>query len=102
VIVLYLWSFGDGANAVGAVVEHSYSKVGTYDVELTEVNNNGYNSSMVFRVNVVQRPEYIPLALAVFLGGALGLSILLLIVLLLTREKKTAMKQSQRQQNSAL
>ncbi len=35
----YLWSFGDGATANTSVAQHSYSNIGTYNVDLT-INGN--------------------------------------------------------------
>ena len=34
----YIWRFGDGATATGAIVEHCYEKTGTYTVQLDVVN----------------------------------------------------------------
>jgi len=39
-IVSYFWDFGDGTNATGAVVTHSYSDNGTYTVMLTVIDDD--------------------------------------------------------------
>lgn len=40
-IVSYYWEFGDGADATGIVVKHSYPKAGDYLVRLTVTDNSG-------------------------------------------------------------
>ncbi len=40
-IALYLWSFGDGASAEEAIVEHSYDEAGEYTVNLTVADGTG-------------------------------------------------------------
>jgi hypothetical protein len=52
-IVSYEWSFGDGTNATGPVVIHSYNKGGIYQVELNVTNNEGVSSSKTFTITVV-------------------------------------------------
>ncbi|MBN2251268.1 MAG: PKD domain-containing protein [Candidatus Altiarchaeota archaeon] len=37
----YLWSFGDGTNAKGASVEHTYEAAKTFTVELTVIDDGG-------------------------------------------------------------
>ena len=44
-IVLYQWSFGDGATAQGVVMQHAYAKAGTYRVTLTVQAQNGLLST---------------------------------------------------------
>jgi len=44
-IVTYFWDFGDGTNATGAIVEHSYVKGGTYVVTLTVIDDDGATMS---------------------------------------------------------
>lgn len=40
-IVDYYWDFGDGTTALGAVVEHNFTKVGEYSVALVVENEKG-------------------------------------------------------------
>jgi len=44
-ITLYSWSFGDGTNGTGEVVQHSYSTNGRYNVELTVTDDEGNTST---------------------------------------------------------
>lgn len=48
VIVSYYWDFGDGTNATGVNVTHSYKNPGMYIINLiiTDFNNNTYNTSI--------------------------------------------------------
>jgi len=44
-IASYSWDFGDGSTGSGAVTEHTYNSVGTYNVKLTVTDyfgNKGY------------------------------------------------------------
>jgi len=40
-IVSYYWEFGDGTNATGMIVEHSYAEAGNYLVNLTVTDDDG-------------------------------------------------------------
>ena len=46
-IVSYQWDFGDGNTTVGSseTISHSYTSVGSYNVALTVVDNDGLNST---------------------------------------------------------
>ncbi len=44
-ITNYLWSFGDGMNATGVIVQHTYVAVGTYTATLTIVDANTKTST---------------------------------------------------------
>jgi len=44
-IVSYFWDFGDGTNATGVIVEHSYADNGTYKVTLTVTDDDGATAS---------------------------------------------------------
>jgi len=41
----YQWNYGDGTNAVGPSVEHSYAKGGTYTVTLSVTDRGGYTAT---------------------------------------------------------
>ena len=86
-IVSYEWSFGDGMNASGPVVFHSYSEVGTYQVRLNVTNIEGISSFETLTVIVGNPPGYIPLPLKVFLATVLSLLVLMLAILLRKRRK---------------
>jgi len=55
-IVSYFWTFGDGANATGVTVSHSYADNGTYVVTLTATDNDGAQSSANVTETVLNRP----------------------------------------------
>jgi len=48
----YEWEFGDGANATGKVVTHSYSETGDYTVTLTVTDDEGARNSTTKTVTV--------------------------------------------------
>jgi PKD repeat protein len=70
-IVSYEWSFGDGTNATGAIVSHSYDKGGTYQVELNATNNEGISSLKTYTITIVSPLEGILLFLKVMLVAML-------------------------------
>jgi PKD repeat protein len=92
-IVSYEWRFGDGENGTGAVVSHSYSKEGIYQLELNETDNYGLSSSETLTITVGSGPEYIPIAVKVILAAVLGLLILMFAVLVRGRRKERVPKQ---------
>jgi PKD repeat protein len=73
-IASYAWTFGDGTNATGPRVEHSYAAVGEYTINLTVTDNDSatgtatakvvaagatavYNGSLFDTVNYQNEPE---------------------------------------------
>jgi hypothetical protein len=52
----YLWHFGDGTTATGAVVRHAYAAAGNYTVTLTVTDANGQQASTSEQVRIV-RPD---------------------------------------------
>ena len=52
-VLTYSWQFGDGNVSTGAQVTHSYSKAGTYQVNLTVTDPFGANSRASLNVTVV-------------------------------------------------
>jgi PKD repeat protein len=53
-ITIYHWSFGDGGNATGALVEHAYRRAGRYLVTVVAVDDTGSNASCAAWVVVEQ------------------------------------------------
>jgi hypothetical protein len=92
-IISYEWSFGDGTNATGAVVSHSYNKEGTYQMELNITDSYGLSTSEMFTITVGTPPQYVPLALEALLVMMLILLILMFAVLMRSREKESTPKQ---------
>jgi len=86
-IVSYEWSFGDGANATGAIVSHSYDKEGVYQVTLNVINDEGISNSETLTITVGSPPEYIPLYVKILLVAILALLILTFSALLLRKRR---------------
>lgn len=55
-IVSYFWTFGDGQNATGIVVNHSYANYGTFVTTLNITDSEGLSNSTSSQVNVRQYP----------------------------------------------
>jgi PKD repeat protein len=55
-IVSYLWSFGDGTNATGVSVSHSYTRSGRYNVGLWIKDDDNASSSMQKTININSPP----------------------------------------------
>ncbi|MGA2768526.1 MAG: molybdopterin-dependent oxidoreductase [Candidatus Bathyarchaeia archaeon] len=89
-IVSYEWSLGDGANATGAIVSHSYDKEGTYQAKLNVTNDEGISNSETLTITVGSPPEYIPLYVKIFLVAILALLILTFSALLRKRRTEHA------------
>jgi hypothetical protein len=89
-IVLYEWSFGDGANGTGPVVLHAYSKKGIYQVELNETDNYGLSSLETFTITVGSSSGYFILAMRALLAAVLVLLVLMFAVLVRRRRKERA------------
>ena len=54
-IVSYFWNFGDGSNATGVIVDHSYADNGTYTVALTVTDDDGAASRDTATKTVLDR-----------------------------------------------
>jgi hypothetical protein len=57
-----VWSFGDGATALGDSVQHRYDRAGTYTVTVTSTDVSGNASSASATVSVRRAPRGIALA----------------------------------------
>jgi len=55
-IAIYFWDFGDGTNATGVTVSHSYADDGTYTVTLTVTDDDGATASANATKTVLNRP----------------------------------------------
>ncbi|MFJ9112845.1 S8 family serine peptidase [Streptomyces sp. NPDC102283] len=49
-IAAYAWDFGDGTEGEGAKPSHTYTKAGTYDVELTVTDDSGESGTLTKQV----------------------------------------------------
>jgi parallel beta-helix repeat protein len=67
-ITSYEWDFGDGSTAYGAIVSHAYPVPGTYNIELTVIDNDGLKDTEVVMVTCV-KPELGPVTYHVATTG---------------------------------
>ena len=51
-IVSYIWNFGDGSNAAGALVDHIFENAGSYNVSLTVTDNRGAQHTQQQVINI--------------------------------------------------
>ena len=51
-IVAYIWDFGDGSHGTGMITEHTFTSAGTFNVKLTIVDNEGYDTSISDMITV--------------------------------------------------
>jgi PKD domain-containing protein/peptidase M28-like protein len=51
----YVWDFGDGTQANGIAVTHTYTKTGTYDLKLT-ISSTGGSHTITKMITVVTKP----------------------------------------------
>ena len=52
VIISYVWDFGDGTIKEGKIINHSYTKPGIYEVNLTVTDSNENTFSRTFQVTI--------------------------------------------------
>jgi glucose/arabinose dehydrogenase/PKD repeat protein len=57
----YTWQLGDGKQASGKIVKHTYTKAGKYEVVLTAADDKGASSSQTLRVDVGNTPPVLTL-----------------------------------------
>lgn len=82
-----VWQFGDGSNATGPVVNHTYANPGSYTVNVTVTDAAG--DSRTAQVNVRVEPAPSTGWLLPVIGGIIALlALLLLLFLLLGRRRR--------------
>ncbi len=57
-IATYMWRFGDGQTAKGAIVTHTYAKAGNYKITLLVVDNEGLSDVAETFVPILPTPCY--------------------------------------------
>lgn len=57
-ILVWYWTFGDGASGVGETVFYNYLLSGTYNVTLTVVDDNSAEDSITKEITVEEEPEF--------------------------------------------
>lgn len=82
-IVSFEWNFGDGTSGNGAIVSHSYTKEGTYQVILNVTDNDGLHNLATLAVTARKQPAYVPIVASAVLAVIIGSLILVLIILAL-------------------
>lgn len=55
-IASYAWSFGDGATATGAAVQHTFTSIGSFIVKLTVTDNRGGTGTTTTTIQTLQDP----------------------------------------------
>jgi len=65
-IIKYFWDFGDGTNATGKVVSHTYLKNGTYNVTLTVWDKENATNTTWMIITVGIRPKPLPTWLEIY------------------------------------
>jgi PKD repeat protein len=87
-IVSYEWSFGDGTNGTGPIVEHSYDKGGTYQVTVNVTNEEGGSDLKTFAITVGS-PGLDILLLSKVLLVAMLVALILIFAFLLRKRRTT-------------
>jgi hypothetical protein len=65
-IVSLIWNFGDGASATGAIVTHTFTNSGTYDVNVHATDDRGYGGTT--GMSIIVR-ELTPVAIYISLSN---------------------------------
>ncbi len=55
-ITTYLWDFGDGATATGVTAEHTYQAAGSYDINLTVIDDADDSSTSLASITATEPP----------------------------------------------
>ena len=61
-IINYVWNFKDGNTGNGETVNHTFSSIGSYNVELTVTDNEGATDSTTKTITVTETPNQSPTA----------------------------------------
>ena len=61
-IISYVWDFKDGNTGNGETVNHTFSSIGSYNVELTVTDNEGATDSTTKTITVTETPNQSPTA----------------------------------------
>ena len=87
-IVSFEWNFGDGTSGNGAIVSHSYTKEGIYQVILNVTDNDGLHNLATLAVTATARKQrgYVPTVASAVLAMIIGSLILVLIILALKKQ----------------
>jgi len=87
-IVSFEWNFGDGTSGNGAVVSHSYTEEGTYQVLLNVTDTDGLHNLATLAVTATakKQPGYVPTVASAVLAMIIGSLILVLIILALKKQ----------------
>lgn len=87
-IVSFEWNFGDGTSENGAIVSHSYTKEGIYQVILNVTDNDGLHNLATLAVTATARKQrgYVPTVASVVLAMIIGSLILVLMILALKKQ----------------
>jgi PKD repeat protein len=64
--LLFLWDFGDGAQAWGPLVRHAYARQGTYEVRLV-VSGSGYRQAATVTAAILPADDRLPTGDAIYL-----------------------------------
>jgi PKD repeat protein len=64
--LLFLWDFGDGAQARGPLVRHAYARPGTYEVRVV-ASGSGYRQAGTMKIEVLPAPGPLPTTQSLFL-----------------------------------
>jgi PKD repeat protein len=80
-IVSYVWDFGDGDSDNGAMVEHAYTTVGTYNVTLTVSDNDELTRTITKTITVKEAPPSdIPSEIYLIAIGLIAIIIIAIVV----------------------
>jgi PKD repeat protein len=71
----YSWKFGDGTTASGLIVNHTYTKVGTFTAQLTVTGTSGGSSSTATTITTVALPPLVSKITATAISGKTPLTV---------------------------